>query len=174
MYKKCVVDFLAASIVIKQLQKKSFTTLKAQFETMCISNPHGHLAADKTRLQAQLLRNKIADIVQEEFVTEMNGLVNEELRRRCEACQIDDPAGKLHKCKTMEEEEIWACYYEKAKPSLDTERFWKRIGRAVLRRLGLILVESWMNFMFHLLLMDETNAFLIYKNYERNRNKGKK
>ena len=28
--------------------------------------------------------------------------------------------------------------------------------------------------MSHLLLMDETIAFLIYKNYERNRNKGKK
>ena len=74
----------------------------------------------------------------------------------------------------MEEEEIWACYFEKAKASIDIERFWKRIRREVLRRLGLILEESWMNFMFHLLLMDETNAFLIYKNYVRNRNKGGK
>ena len=105
---------------------------------------------------------------------EMNGLVHEELRRRCEACQIDNPAEKLHKCKMMEEEEIWARYFEKAKASLDTERFWKRIKREVLCRLGLILVDSWMNFMFHLLLMDETNAFLIYKSYERNRNKGRK
>ena len=141
---------------------------------MCISNPQGHLAADKARLQAQLLRNKIADIIQEEFVKEMNGLVHEELRRRCEASQIVEPGEKLHKCKMMEEEEIWACYFEKAKASLDTERFWKRIRREVLRRLGLILVESWMNFVFHLLLMDETNAFLIYKNYQQNRNKGRK
>ena len=74
----------------------------------------------------------------------------------------------------MEEEEIWACYFEKAKASIDIAWFWKRIRKEVLRRLGLILVESWMNFMFHLLLMDETNAFLIYKNYVRNRNKGRK
>ena len=160
------------SILIKQIQKKSFTTLKAKFDTMCISNQHGHLSADKAELQAQLLRNKIADIMQEEFAKEMNGLVHEELRRCCKACQIDDPTKRLHKCKMMEEEEIWACYFEKAKASIDIERFWKGIRREVLRRLGLILVESWLNFMFHLLLMDETNAFLIYKNYERNRNKG--
>lgn len=140
---------------------------------MCISNQQGHLGSDKARLQAQLLRNKIADIMQEEFAREINGLVHEELRRCCEACQEDDPAEKLHKCKMMEEEEIWACYFEKAKASINMERFWKRIRREVLRRLGLILVESWMNFMFHLLLMDETNAFLIYKNYERYRNMGR-
>ena len=142
---------------------------------VCLSpiNRHGHLDADKARLQAQLLRNKTADVMQEEFVKEMNGLVHEELSRRCEACQTDDPAGMLHKCRMMEEEEIWACYFEKAKASIDIERFWKRVRREVLRRLGVILVESWMNFMFHLLLMDETNAFLIYKNYERNRNKGR-
>ena len=169
-----MVDILALSIVIKQLQKKSFTTLKAKLETMCISNPYGHLGADKARLQAQLLRNKIADIIQEEFAKEMNGLVHEELRRCCEACQKDDPAERLHKCNMMEEEEIWACYFKKAKASIDIERFWKRIRREVLRRLGLILVESWMNFVFHLLLMDETNAYLIYKSYERNRNKVRK
>ena len=140
---------------------------------MCISNQHGHLDADKARLQAQLLRNKTADVMLEEFVKEMNGLVHEELRRRCEACQTDDPAGMLHKCRMMEAEEIWACYFEKAKASIDIEQFWTRIRREVLRRLGVILVESWMNFMFHLLLMDETNAFLIYKNYERNQNKGR-
>lgn len=165
-----MIEFLPFSILNKQLQKKSFTTLKAKFETMCISNQYGHLGADKIRLHPQLLRNKIADIIQEEFAKEINRLVHEELRRCCEACQIDDPGEKLHKCKMMEEEEIWACYFEKAKARIDIERFWKRIRREVLRRLGLILVESWMNFMFHLLLMDETNAFLIYKNYERKRN----
>ena len=137
------------------------TTLKANFETTCISNPHGHLGADKARLQPQVLWNKIADIIQEEFAKEMNGLVHKELRRCCEACQIDDPAEKLHKCNMVEEEEIWARYFAKAKASIDIERFWKRIRKEVLQRLGLILVESWMNFVFHLLLVDETNAFLI-------------
>ena len=66
-----MVDILALSIVIKQLQKKSFTTLKAKLETMCIFNPYGHLGADKARLQAELLRTKIADIIQEEFAKEM-------------------------------------------------------------------------------------------------------
>ena len=161
--------FVAFSILIKQLQKN----LKAKFDTMCISNQYWHLDADKSLLQAQLVRNKTADIMQEEFAKEMNGLVHEELRRCCEACQTDNPAEMLHKCRMMEEEEIWACYFEKAKARIDIERFWKRIRREVHRRLGVILVESWMNFLFHLLLMDETNAFLIYKNYERNRNKGR-
>ena len=160
---------LAFSILIRQLQKK----LKAKFDTRCISNQYRHLDADKALLQAQRVRNKTADILQEEFAKEMNGLVHEELRRCCEACQTDDPAEKLHKCRMMEDEEIWACYFEKTKARIDIERLRKRIRREVLRRLGVILVESWMNFLFHLLLMDETNAFLIYKNYERNRNKGR-
>ena len=91
---------------------------------MCISNQHGHLDADRARLQAQLLRNKTADVMQEEFAKEMNGLAHEELRRRCEACQTDDPAGVLHKCRMMEEEETWACDFEKAKASIDIEQFW--------------------------------------------------
>lgn len=174
MHAFCIntIKFLTSSIFIKQLQKK-FTTLKAKFETMCISNQHGNLGTDKVRSQAQLRQNKVADIIQEEFANEMNGLVHEELRRCCEACQRDDPAENLHKCKAMGDEEIWACYFEKAKGSIDIERFWKRIRREVLRRLGMIQIQSWMNFMFYVLLMDETNTFLIYKYYERKRNKGR-
>ncbi|KAL9966675.1 hypothetical protein ACROYT_G024787 [Oculina patagonica] len=131
---------------------------------MCLSHQNGNL------LQALLLRNKIADIIQDEFAGEMNRLVHEELRRCCEACQTDDPGQENHVCKFMEEEEVWARHFEKAKTRIDIERFWKRIRRAVLVKLGLPLVESWMNYMYNLLLMDETNAFLIYKSYERKQN----
>ena len=68
---------MAFSILIRQLQKK----LKAKFDTMCISNQYRHLDVDK----AQRVRNRTADIMQEEFAKEMNGLVHEELRRCCEA-----------------------------------------------------------------------------------------
>ena len=75
-----------------------------------------------------------------------------------------------HDCKMMEEEEIWACDFGKAKARMDQDKLWKRIRKAVLVDLGFLLAESWMNYMFYLLLMDETNAFLIYKNYKRKQN----
>ena len=49
-----------------------------------------NLLVDEIEIQALLLRNKIADIIQDEFAREMNRL--EEARRCCEGCEMDDPS----------------------------------------------------------------------------------
>ena len=49
---------------------------------MCKSYQSAGLLVDEIELQ--VLRNKIADIIQDEFVREINGLVHEEARRCCE------------------------------------------------------------------------------------------
>ena len=134
---------------------------------MCLSPQSDRLRAGQNKQQAPLLRNKTAVVIQDEFAREMNRLVHEESKLCCEACQTFDLGQRQHNCIAMEEEEVWANYFEKAKKRIDVERFWKRIRRAVLMKLGLCLVESWMNYVYSLLLMDETNAFLLYKSYER-------
>ena len=64
-----------------------------------------NLLVDEIEIQALLQRNKIANIIQDEFAREMNYLVYEEARRCCEGCQIDDPS-QMHQDCMMEEEEI--------------------------------------------------------------------
>ena len=49
-----------------------------------------NLLVDEIEIQALLLRNRIADMIQDEFAREMNYLVYEDARRCCEGCQIDD------------------------------------------------------------------------------------
>ena len=74
-----------------------------------------NLLVDEIEIQALLLRNKIVDIIQDEFAREMNRLVYEETRRCCEGCEIDDPSQMHHDCMMKEHEEIWICHYEEAK-----------------------------------------------------------
>ena len=81
-----------------------------------------NLLVDEIEIQALLLRNKIADIIQDEFAREMNCLVYEEARRCCEGCQIDDPSQMHHGCMMKEEEEIWICHYEEAKKHLKVDK----------------------------------------------------
>ena len=57
-----------------------------------------NLLVDEIEIQTLLLRNGIADIIQDEFAREINYLVNEEPRRCCEGCQIDDPSPMHHDC----------------------------------------------------------------------------
>ena len=141
---------------------------------MCIAHQNGNLRGDKTNHQALLLRNNIiADTIQDEFAREMNRLVHEEVRRCCDACQRDCPSQDNHDCKTMEEEGIWACHFEKAKTRFDVQRFWKRVRKAVFVKLGFSRLESWTNYLCCLLLMDHTSSFLIYKNYERKQNENR-
>ena len=59
---------------------------------MCNSNPSGNFLVDEIELQAQLLRNKIANIIQAAFVKEIDRLVYEEARSCCEGCEMDDPS----------------------------------------------------------------------------------
>ena len=45
---------------------------------------------DEIDLEAKLLRNKVADIIEDEFVKEINRIVHEEVRRCCKGCEMDD------------------------------------------------------------------------------------
>ena len=65
-----------------------------------------NLLVDEIKIQALLLRNKIAGIIRDEFAREMNYLVYEQVRRCCEGCQIDHPSQMHHHCMMKEEEEI--------------------------------------------------------------------
>ena len=51
-------------IILKQL-KKFISRIQLKLEIMFKSNQSGNLIVDKIELEAQLLRNKIADIVKE-------------------------------------------------------------------------------------------------------------
>ena len=57
-------------------------------------------------LEAQLVRNKRADIIQELFARQMNFLVQKEARKCCLGCEIDDPSQLHHDCMMTDEEEI--------------------------------------------------------------------
>ena len=46
---------------------------------------------DETEILALPLQKEILDIVQDEFALEMNDL-DEEVRRCCEGCEIDEPS----------------------------------------------------------------------------------
>ena len=52
---------------------------------------------DGVEIQALLLRNEIADIIQDEFVREMNHLVYKEARSCCEGCEMDG-LSQIHHC----------------------------------------------------------------------------
>ena len=52
-------------IILKQLKKKFISRIQLKLEIMFKSNQSGNLIVDEIELEAQLLRNKIADIVKE-------------------------------------------------------------------------------------------------------------
>ena len=56
------------------------------------------MLVDEVEIQALLLRNEIADIIQDEFVREMNHLVYKEARSCCEGCEMDDLSQIHHYC----------------------------------------------------------------------------
>lgn len=73
---------------------------------MCISNKSRNLVIDEIELEAQLVRNKIADAIQGKFAREVNGLVYEEARRCCEGCQLNDLNELHHECMMTDEDEL--------------------------------------------------------------------
>jgi len=93
-----------------------------------------NLLGDEIEIQALLLRNKIADIIQDEFAREMNYLVYEEARHCCEGCQIDDPSQMHHDCVMKEEEEIWICHYEEAKKHLKLINCGQRLKNKYIKK----------------------------------------
>ena len=57
-----------------------------------------NLLADEIEIQALLLRNEIAEIIQHEFAREINQFVFEEPRHCCEGCEMDDFSQMHHNC----------------------------------------------------------------------------
>ena len=125
---------------------------------------------DETEIQALLLRNKIGDIIQDEFAREMNYLVYEKARRCCEGCQIDDPSQLHHNCMMEEEEEIWICHYEKAKKHFKVDKVWSVIEGQIHQKFDVYVEDSWLKYLLHLVKVDETSAYLMYKNFDRKQN----
>ena len=134
---------------------------------MCNSNKSGNLFIDEIELQAQRLRNKIAEIIQGEFAREINRLVYEEASRCCEGCEMDDPSQLHHECMMTEEEEIWIRHYESAKGHLNVDKLWTMIEKGIFTKLDVYLQDSWLKYLLNLLKVDETSAFLLYKDAQR-------
>ena len=94
-----------------------------------------NLIVDEIEMLAMLLRNEIADIIQDEFAREMNHLVYEEAKRCCEGCEMDDPSQIHHDCMMKEEEEIWICHYEEAKTKhLKVDKLWLAIEEQIYKK----------------------------------------
>lgn len=67
----------------------------------------------------------------------------------------------------MDEEEIWVRYYEKVKERLNIKLLWLKAQKCTLEKLNLQLNKTWMNYLSHLFVMDETSIFFIYKKFVR-------
>ena len=129
-----------------------------------------NLIVDEIEMLTMLLRNEIADIIQDEFAREMNHLVYEEARRCCEGCEMDDPSQLHHDCMTKEQEETWICHYEEAKKHLKVDQLWSAIEEQIRKKLEVFLEDSWLKYLLHLVKVDDTSAYLMYKNFERKQN----
>lgn len=116
-------------------------------------------------------RKMIADIVQDEFAREIKRLLHEELKRTCEGCKMDDLTQEHHDCVMMEEKEMWINYYETAKKNINLKKLWRTIEIVVTKKLDLDLKESWLSYLLNLVTMDDTSAYLIYKDFIRRQNK---
>ena len=103
------------------------------------------MLVDEIEVEAQVKRNKIADIIMKEIAWWMNWLVNEEARRCCEGCEMDDPSQLHHECMLMDIEETV-------------------IEKEIFTKLDVYLL--------HLLKVDVTSAFLLYEHYKHQKNEG--
>lgn len=114
---------------------------------MCNSNQSGNLLVDKIELQAQLLRNKIAGIIQ--------------------AAEMDVPSQLHDECLMTDEEQLRLLHYEKAKTTINREKLWSAVEKEILTELDVYLQGSWLKYLSTLLKVDETTAFLLYKDLQR-------
>ena len=67
----------------------------------------------------------------------------------------------------MDEEEIWVRLYEKVKELLNIKLLWLKAQKCALEKLNLQLNKTWMDYLSHLFMMDETCIFFIYRNFVR-------
>ena len=122
---------------------------------------------DEIEVEAQLMRNKIADIIEEVYRTEVRSLVHDELQQRCEGYKMDDPSQLHYDCVTMDEEEIWVRFYETFKERFNIKLFWLRAQKCASEKRNLQLNNTRMDYLSHPLMMDETSISFIYKNIVR-------
>ena len=130
------------------------------------------MLVDEIELQAQLVRNKIAEIIQGEFAREINCLVYEEARRCCEGCEMDDPSQLHHECMMTDMEELWIKHYESAKAHLNVNKLWTVIEKEIFTKLDVYLQDYWLKYFLQLLKVDVTSAFLLYEHYKHQKNEG--
>ncbi|KAL9977603.1 hypothetical protein ACROYT_G015026 [Oculina patagonica] len=147
------------------------TNLFCCAEIMCNSNKSGNLLVDEVDVEIYVQRKMIANIVQNEFAREINRLLHEELKRSCEGCEMDALTQEHHDSIMMEEKEMWINYNEMAKTNINLKKLWRTIETLVTEKLDLDLKESWLNYLLHLVTMDDTSAYLIYKDFIRRQNK---
>ena len=134
---------------------------------MCNLSKSGYVLVDEIDLEAHLLRKNIAEIIQDTFAWEINRLVHGEARSCCEACKIDDPSQRNHECMMDEEEEIWIFHFERVKEHLNIEKLWSVIERRILVKLNVYLEDKWLKYLYKLLEISVTTAFLLFKDFER-------
>jgi len=83
---------------------------------------------------------------------------------------MDDPSQMHHDCMIKEEEEIWICHYEEAQKHLKVDKLRLAFEERIHKKLDVYLVHSWLKYLLHLVKVDETSAYLMYKNFERKQN----
>ena len=80
---------------------------------------------------------------------------------------MDDPSQLHHDSLMMDEEEIWVRFNEKVKELLNIKSLWLKAQKCALEKLNLQLNKTWMDYLSHLFMMDETSIFSIYRNFVR-------
>ena len=83
---------------------------------------------------------------------------------------MDDLSQIHHYCMMQDEEEIWVCHYEEAKKHLKLDKLWSAIEKQIHKKLDVYLEDSWLNYLLHLVKVDSTSAYLMYRNFERKQN----
>jgi len=83
---------------------------------------------------------------------------------------MDDPSQLHHDCMMKEQEEIWICHYEEAKKHLKVDQLWSAIEEQIRKKLEVFLEDSWLKYLLHLVKVNDTSAYLMYKNFERKQN----
>ena len=66
-----------------------------------------------------------------------------------------------------EEEGIWIYHYEMAKKLINFDKIWTVIKIVAIEKLHLQLKNSWLKYLLHLVQVDVTSAFLMYKHFKR-------
>ena len=89
---------------------------------MCTSYQSGNFLVDELELEALLLRNQIADVIEDECAKVINRLVNEKARRCCDACRTDEPSQLHHECIMTDKEVFWICHYEAVIKHLNVDK----------------------------------------------------